>query len=703
DRVQLILAYNTPEDLPVEAELHQLANQHEMLEVLRVHGSTSKAENLIAAIEIARGSVTAIIDSDHRLHPESARRAIRWFDEGYDIVQGRCVIRNADDSFLARLVSIEFEQIYGLAHAGRSLLMDTAIFGGANGWWRTEVLRELGFDKSMLTEDIDISMRSMLSGFKIIHDRSVMSTELAPTGWGAWWKQRTRWAQGWLQVTMRHQRSVMESPVLSWPLKAYWSVLLTWRELFPVIALQIFTLAFSELVTEGRVRFQFDPLDGLSMLLTVSSGFIGAWATWRLSTPETREAHGPWRYVLFGAFAAPYTMLRNSVALVALAREALGDHRWVVTARTKGAPAVAGAAALLASLVAFAGVSPHAAQAAVAGVDMAAAAPRTTYLVNPSSQPSTLSPATPNFSTDLALPGYWHAVEGTVTLRLSGATQLAKSSRLAVVVNGRQVAAGIALPGDRTIQVAIPRQLVPDHTINVTVSASLTTQLNACPSSLDPTARMQILPGTKVELRPELSRNITIADAPGALINAFGSGPSSVRIRFKGKRTASAIRAAGVVSGSIAAARGYPGVAVRIVDGHRRATLTIADRPGPSRMTIRQVEGVPTLAIAGHGNDLVKAALELLSPNHSIYNTPSVVRPSADPLPRVEFPDRISLDGAEEDQSGTSTATSLFNIPGRYEVRAGARLRVTGSVEGVGTTRTSVTINGRTIQSRIST
>jgi hypothetical protein len=161
-RLQIILAYNTPDDMPdVECVLGSLAALNVAFTPLRVPESRSKAENINAAMELVRGEVT-----DHRPARDAAVRALRWFGAGYDIVQGRCVIREHAGSWLARIVAVEFEQIYAVAHAGRSLAFDTAMFGGTNGWWRTSVLRQIGMNDQMLTEDIDSSVRALLAGHR---------------------------------------------------------------------------------------------------------------------------------------------------------------------------------------------------------------------------------------------------------------------------------------------------------------------------------------------------------------------------------------------------------------------------------------------------------------------------------------------------------------------------------------------------------
>ncbi len=179
----------------------------------------------------------------------------------------------------------------------------------------------------MLTEDIDASARAMLAGYRIVHDRTVISSELAPASWRGWWRQRTRWSQGWFQVTMRHQGRSGARP-MSWPLKGYWTILLAWRELFPFFALQIVTLIATDLALHGHMRIQFDPLVAFSVLITVGSGVVASVVTWRLSVERTRATQHWWRYAIFGVLAPVYTALKNTVALVAIGREALGDERW---------------------------------------------------------------------------------------------------------------------------------------------------------------------------------------------------------------------------------------------------------------------------------------------------------------------------------------------------------------------------------------
>ena len=90
DQFQVILAYNTPESLAIEADLQELAARDPRLLPLRVAGSKSKAENVNAALGAATGEIVAVYDADHLPAPDCFRRAWRWLGNGCDMVQGRC-------------------------------------------------------------------------------------------------------------------------------------------------------------------------------------------------------------------------------------------------------------------------------------------------------------------------------------------------------------------------------------------------------------------------------------------------------------------------------------------------------------------------------------------------------------------------------------------------------------------------------------
>ena len=212
NRIRINILYNTPKAIePLESELAALPQRFPHARVIKVPNSTSKADNLNYFFTLDTGSdIIAIYDCDHYPHPNSPRWAAERFvaDKQVDIVQGRCIVFNSDDSFMTNMIAVEFDKIYAVSHPGRSTMWGFGLFCGSNGYWRTSLLRDLKMDDTMLTEDIDSALRAFSKGAKTVHDLNVTSYELAPTTFGAFWKQRLRWAQGWAQASMRHMKMV---------------------------------------------------------------------------------------------------------------------------------------------------------------------------------------------------------------------------------------------------------------------------------------------------------------------------------------------------------------------------------------------------------------------------------------------------------------------------------------------------------------
>jgi cellulose synthase/poly-beta-1,6-N-acetylglucosamine synthase-like glycosyltransferase len=343
-KLQIVLAYNTPSALDIEQILAEIGDTAAQIVPLKVEGSRSKAQNVLAALPHLTGEMTVLLDADHHPAPDAPARAWRWLADGYDIVQGRCIVRNSTANAHAKIVALEFEQMYGVSHQGRSMLVDTAIFGGTNGWWRTSVLKEIGMDPRMLTEDIESAVRSIESGYKLIHDRSVISTELATETARAWWNQRLRWAQGWLQVTMRHQGEMLRTPHLSRLQRLYWWYMLTWGAIFPMFAMGAFSVLVADLLDGHSWGMLTDPYLVLSTIVTIVVQMQLTYSTWKVASPAGRRVGRKWLAV-YTLISPIYVTLKNAVSLTALLREIASIDEWVVTTRASAKKVEAAAAA----------------------------------------------------------------------------------------------------------------------------------------------------------------------------------------------------------------------------------------------------------------------------------------------------------------------------------------------------------------------
>jgi cellulose synthase/poly-beta-1,6-N-acetylglucosamine synthase-like glycosyltransferase len=336
---QVILAYNSPQRLPIEDTLEDLAARDPRLLLLRVETSTSKAQNVNAALAHVRGEFVGVFDADHHPAQGSFSRAWRWLANGHDIVQGHCVVRNGNASWLARLIAVEFETVYAVSHPGRARLHGFGIFGGSNGYWRRDALRQVRMQRQMLTEDIDSSMRSLREGFSIVSDPGLVSTELAPVTIRAMWHQRMRWAQGWTQNARRHLMPVLRSDRLSRRQKLGASFLLGWVQLVPWITIQVIPiLGFTAWRQNGFGHLDWlIPLFVLLSIFTLSVGLAQTVFAYVLGDPRIRNHRG-W-FVLYAIHSTLwFGEFKNVIARVAHLKELIGERQWRITPRAATAP-----------------------------------------------------------------------------------------------------------------------------------------------------------------------------------------------------------------------------------------------------------------------------------------------------------------------------------------------------------------------------
>ena len=347
DKLRINLVYNTPVPMePLESQLHQLAENYKQLNVIKVPNSKSKADNLnhFFGMRPTGADYTGIFDTDHLPHPYNARWAAERFmrEKGKaDIVQGRCVVYNTSESFLAKMIAVEFDKIYAIAHPGRSRMFGFGLFCGSNGWWRSDVIRNIKMNGEMLTEDIDSALRAYGSGKKAVHDLNVLSYEMAPNTFPAFWKQRMRWTQGWTQASIKHASLIWTNPPDSKRTKSERMGLVSLlfiRELSYYFVSQHTCLLLSFIINDwphdvaGFVKLIFFryPMAEWFLFATIAALFATLYFTDRVRSEFTS-----WKSMIaFSLLYTPYLVLQSTMGLYGHARELVKYSSWNPTART---------------------------------------------------------------------------------------------------------------------------------------------------------------------------------------------------------------------------------------------------------------------------------------------------------------------------------------------------------------------------------
>ncbi|RAL20224.1 glycosyl transferase family 2 [Lujinxingia litoralis] len=173
-----------------------------------------KAGALQAGLEQARGELVAVLDADFIPQPEFLRQTIDHFTEpDIGMVQARWDYINRDYSLLTRAQAVLLDGHFVLEHTARNRSGRFFNFNGTAGIWRRQAIEDAGgWEHHTLTEDLDLSYRAQLAGwrFRFLRDVTVMS-EL-PVEMNAFKSQQHRWSKGALQTAFKVLPRVLRSP-----------------------------------------------------------------------------------------------------------------------------------------------------------------------------------------------------------------------------------------------------------------------------------------------------------------------------------------------------------------------------------------------------------------------------------------------------------------------------------------------------------
>jgi len=172
-----------------------------------------KAGALEAGMKVAKGEFIAIFDADFLPTPDFLKRTVDHFtDPKVAVVQARWGHINADYSLLTKIQSILLDAHFVLEHGGRNRAGCFFNFNGTAGVWRREAIDSAGgWQHDTLTEDLDLSYRAQLLGWKFVFLPDVVSPAEVPVEMNSFKSQQHRWAKGSIQTCMKLLPRILRS------------------------------------------------------------------------------------------------------------------------------------------------------------------------------------------------------------------------------------------------------------------------------------------------------------------------------------------------------------------------------------------------------------------------------------------------------------------------------------------------------------
>jgi cellulose synthase/poly-beta-1,6-N-acetylglucosamine synthase-like glycosyltransferase len=164
-----------------------------------------KAGALEAGMAVARGEYIAIFDADFIPPADFLQRTVHFFtDEKVGMVQARWGHINQDYSLLTKIQSILLDGHFVLEHGGRNRAGHFFNFNGTAGIWRrAAIIDGGGWQHDTLTEDLDLSYRTQLRGWKFVFLPDLIAPAEVPVEMNAFKSQQHRWAKGSIQTCIK--------------------------------------------------------------------------------------------------------------------------------------------------------------------------------------------------------------------------------------------------------------------------------------------------------------------------------------------------------------------------------------------------------------------------------------------------------------------------------------------------------------------
>src|SRR4029078_9918691 len=165
-----------------------------------------KAGALEAGLAESTGDFIAIFDADFIPPEDFLKRTPPHCatDSRIGMVQARWGHINQDYSLLTKIQSILLDAHFVLEHGGRNRAGCFFNFNGTAGVWRREAIGSAGgWQHDTLTEDLDLSYRAQLLGWRFVFLPDVVSPAEVPVEMNSFKSQQHRWAKGSIQTCLK--------------------------------------------------------------------------------------------------------------------------------------------------------------------------------------------------------------------------------------------------------------------------------------------------------------------------------------------------------------------------------------------------------------------------------------------------------------------------------------------------------------------
>jgi cellulose synthase/poly-beta-1,6-N-acetylglucosamine synthase-like glycosyltransferase len=296
DKLEIqVLDDSTDDTVDVVAELVEKYRRQgfDIKQVHRTNRQGFKAGALKEGLITARGEFIAIFDADFVPRPEFLLKTMPYFasDEKIGMVQTRWEHINSEYSLLTRTQAMALDGHFVIEQSVRNKVGYFINFNGTAGVWRRACIEDAGnWQSDTLTEDLDLSYRAQLRGWKFKYLNNVTSPAELPSEINALKSQQFRWTKGAIETARKILPEVWKSN-MPMRVKIHSTFHLTNNLVFPFIILAgVLNVPLVFIKHQGGYEAYF------TFMSVFVFAFIGSFLFYLFSQ---RDVYADWRRRIF--------------------------------------------------------------------------------------------------------------------------------------------------------------------------------------------------------------------------------------------------------------------------------------------------------------------------------------------------------------------------------------------------------------------
>ncbi|MEZ4649228.1 MAG: glycosyltransferase [Candidatus Eisenbacteria bacterium] len=219
DRHQIQVLDDSDDDtveIVARAVARYRAEGYDVVHVRRADRTGFKAGALRHGTETATGEFFAVFDADFVPPTGFLRETVPFFfqDPRIAMVQTRWGHVNWDHSWVTRAQSVGIDGHFVVEQGARTWNGLYMNFNGTAGVWRRTAIDDAGgWEADTLTEDLDLSYRVQLAGWRMKYLADVVTPAEIPVDMNGLKSQQHRWAKGSIQTALKILPRVFRAPV----------------------------------------------------------------------------------------------------------------------------------------------------------------------------------------------------------------------------------------------------------------------------------------------------------------------------------------------------------------------------------------------------------------------------------------------------------------------------------------------------------